>query len=326
MKTGEGGYALVLVLILLAMGALMITPTLRLAQSSLSATQVHTKILKNQYSRDGAAEYAIWDLVHGTAPARLDDAGQCPAETCTYSITLNGIATDVTITMRTELAASGAQGGESNRIRPTKTVECAENGVDFIDNCSSLPVNFDGMVARYTISLEQVSPDTSVGLTHIYDELPSAFSVRLGTATSTDGSFPEIASAAESDIQGGQKDIVEWILASPVYFQQGEIKVFSFEADVDKSAGRYCNDVFLKMEQTPNEKSGKTAHVIVGTSPPDGCEGGGTFVEKFIDTVVIQPNINTVVTYIANVANLEQSTLQMDSLKDILDSLAKRPV
>lgn len=71
MSTGQHGFALLLVLILIAAGSLLLTPSLQLATSSLKAKQIRTTILQEQYARDGAAEYGIWQLIHGGATSRL---------------------------------------------------------------------------------------------------------------------------------------------------------------------------------------------------------------------------------------------------------------
>ena len=67
MKRPESGYTLVMVIIFLGLGALLITPTLSLAYTTLGAKQIHSDIVKEQYTRDGTAEYAIWELIYGTA-------------------------------------------------------------------------------------------------------------------------------------------------------------------------------------------------------------------------------------------------------------------
>lgn len=234
--------------------------------------------------------------------------------------------------MKVNTAQSSSQGalGDEHRIQVTKTVVCSADGDSiFDDDCSSLPLQ-SGMVAKYTVTLEQVSSDTTKGIQFVYDELPDKFDFRAGTAFSPDSSFPEIEFSSygdPEDIQGGVNDIRKWDFeASPITFVQGEVKTFTFEADIRNQADRYCNDVFLKMESDPNEKAGKSAHVLVGSTPPDGCKGGGAKVEKFVDTTVILPSTNTVLTYIINVYNLGNSTIQIDEVRDLLPEVTSPDV
>ncbi len=315
MMRGEKGIIFPLVLLVLLLGSMLVIPSLGLANNILRSKQINLEVLKEQYARDGAAEYAMWELIHGGAVALLTE----DYSEQNYTVEINGIDTALTILMRTTLGLGNVVGAEGNRVRATTAVVCDKGG-GFNDDCSSLPVNQNGMVARFTISLEQVSPDVDVGLTVIYDELPKGFSFKDGTVTSADNSFTEIESITPSDIQPGGNDIRKWDLsASPVYFEQGEIKQFTFDADINKSADRYCNGVFLKMEALPNEKSNKTeANVLVGASPPEGCDGGGVEVTKVVDKLVAPPGETTTFTYTVTIQNVDQNTLQIDALKDVL--------
>jgi len=320
MRNGERGFALVLVLVLLAVGALTIGPSLRLASTSLTAKQIHTDILEDQYARDGAAEYGIWLLEYGGLTSVLNEDNDEES----FIVVLNGIETIVTVTLRTELGVGSVAGAEGDTIRPTVTVECDEydDGV-FESDClateepSLLTKNNVSMVARYTVALEQLSPDTSVGLVAIYDELPGGFTFRPGSVESS--SFTEILGISPQNIGSSVEQIWKWDFSSdPVYFTQGEVKTFTFEALINKSANRYCNDVFLKRESPPHQQAGKGAHVVVDTNPPDGCAGGGVHLEKFVDELVALPNQTTVFTYIINLTNLAGFTEQVENIKDVL--------
>ena len=127
MRSGERGYALILVLILLAVGALLLVPTLSLASTTLKSKQITTDILMEQYARDGGVEYALWELQYGTVTSQLSTEG----EEANYQITLNGVTPDVTI----KLAAKPQQGGVTlatdDVIRPTKTVTPNSHALGF---------------------------------------------------------------------------------------------------------------------------------------------------------------------------------------------------
>lgn len=74
--SGERGQLLILVLILLALGALLITPGLNVAATGLRGKQVRTEALKEQYCRDAGAEFAMWQLMYGGTAALLDEEGE----------------------------------------------------------------------------------------------------------------------------------------------------------------------------------------------------------------------------------------------------------
>ena len=208
----------------------------------------------------------MWQLVHGAATTQLDDEGQCPGQICTYTVDLNGQTVSVSIKKRTTLSSNTVGGAEDNRIRATVTVVCDEqpDGV-FDDDCGSLPKDTSGMIARYTVTLDQLSPDTSAGLTDIYAETSEAFYLRPGTVTSTDGSFPEIATVTPTDVDPDAVwEIQKWAFGTPITFQQDEKKVFSYDADISTLEQTHCNQILLKLEQPPNERGGKMAKIAVG--------------------------------------------------------------
>ncbi len=319
MRKEEGGFILILVLILLAVGTLFIFPTLQLASTALGSKQTNTVILKDQYTRDGCVEYAMWKLLYGDAADLLLVEG---AEEEFNSCELNNLTATVTLTMQAKLGDALIGGAEDNKIRPTNTVECDIDGSgDYGDDCLNLPVQA-GMLARFTVFLDQVSPDTSDPLVVLFEELPEGFVMDLSSVVSLDGSFPEIESAVLTpvDIQPGVNWIWKWdFSASPISFTQGQVKQFTFEANIDGSTGRYCNDVWLKLQNSPPfEHMGKQTDFLVGGSPPDGCRGAGFSVRKFTDQPVALPNVTTIFTYIVNVENLTGNTEQIDGVKDVL--------
>lgn len=332
MRTKERGQALVLVLILLLLGSLLLIPALRLGFTALRNKQVQTQDLKAQYAMSAGAEYGMWQLLYGGTAALLNDSN--PQTTSTINI--NGIDTTVNIQMQAQLGDMEVTGARNNRIRPSKTVVCeiTQGSSAFDDNClTALPQQTDNMRARYTVFLEQVSPDTSVGLTTIYDELPPAFKIMCnngsfpsggacasGWVTSADGSFPQVLTVTPTNIGSSTNEIWKWLFSSPVYFQQGEVKKFTFTAQIPKKpSDRYCNGVYLKLQALPNEKGDKRlAQVTTNPSPPGGCSGGGTMVRKYVDRILALPNQVNTFTYIVNIENMDQATRQILSITDVL--------
>ena len=312
MRKKEGGFIFILVLMLLAVGGLLIPPSLKLVSTGLKSKQIQTDRLNELYARDAGSEFAAWYLLYGSAAAQLTQDGQ----ELTATVTLNGVETDIVIKLNGAPAGtSTVAGAEDNRVRLSMTVECDQDGDGYDDDCLALPGeddddddDDDDMVARYTIFLEQISPDISAGITALYDEVPKEFELIPGSVTSPDGSLIAIESVTPTNIGSEDREIWKWdFSASPIQFQQGEIKQFTFEATIEDDDGRYCNGVFAKMESLPNEKSARTSHVVVGTDPPDGCHGGGAHLIKYADKNLALPNVNTVVTYIFSVENIEKT-------------------
>ena len=174
MRTGERGYMLVMVLIVLAVGSTSIIPVMNLVQTGLTSNRIQTTQLDVQYAGDGGAEFAIWQLLYGDATEQLTADG----EEVLYTISLNGIETVVVIRLNgasSQLASLA--GAEDNRTRPYATVECARDGDGvYDDDCPSLPPTTSGMLARYTVSFDHYSPDATVGLPSVYHHLPALVS------------------------------------------------------------------------------------------------------------------------------------------------------
>ena len=317
MRTGERGYMLVMVLILLAVGSTSIIPVMNLVQTGLISNRIQTTQLDVQYAGDGGAEYAIWQLLYGDATAQLTEDG----DEVLHTINLNGIETVVVIRLNgASSTLSPGPGAEDNRTRPSAKVECARDGDGvYDDDCLSLPNNTSGMLARYTVYLEQISPDTSVGVTTVYNELPALFDwdPALNPVISRDGSFPEIESTSLVNIGSSQNQVWKWDLSSPIFFTQGQVRQFTFVAKIDGQNGEHCNRVFLKVQGSPNESSGPTAIVRTGSGNA-GCTNGGTLAAKYVDRLMALPNQTTVFTYIINVENLEKNSQHILQVKDVL--------
>ncbi|MCH8848788.1 MAG: hypothetical protein J4N29_06140 [Chloroflexi bacterium] len=316
-RTRERGYMLVIVLIVLAIGSTSIVPVMNLVQTGLTSNQIQTKALNVQYSGDAGSEFAIWQLHYGDATSVLTADG----EEVVHTVSLNGTETIVVIRLNgASSQLSPGPGAEDNRTRPYATVECARDGDGvYDDDCLNLPGSTAGMLARYTVYLEQISPDTGVGVTAVYNELPSGFdwSPALNPVDSLDGSFPEIESASPVNIGSSQNQVWKWDLSSPIFFTQGQVRQFTFVAEIDGPNGLSCNRVFLKMEDDPNESSGPTAFVRVGTGN-FGCANGGTLATKYVDRLLALPNQTTVFTYIINVENLERNVQHIQEIEDVL--------
>jgi len=93
----QRGQALILVLISLAVGALLIIPTLQYVNTGLLETRISEKRLLEQYAADAAVEYSLWQLKCGLAD-QLDPDNPSSST----SITVN----DVEVPVTTEISQS----------------------------------------------------------------------------------------------------------------------------------------------------------------------------------------------------------------------------
>ena len=92
----EKGQALPLAMMALAFGALIITPFLGHAGTSLTGSRIYGDIIRHQASCDAGIEHAIWNLTRGSLAEQIPETG----DTVTYQLaeTLNNLTTTVTVT------------------------------------------------------------------------------------------------------------------------------------------------------------------------------------------------------------------------------------
>ncbi len=93
---GQGGFTFALVLAVLAVGTLMIVPTLHLASSGALASSQARSALLEEYAADAGVEHAMWRMARDDAFA---DQFTWQNPTQQYSVTTNGVDATVTVTL-----------------------------------------------------------------------------------------------------------------------------------------------------------------------------------------------------------------------------------
>ncbi|MFC1995435.1 hypothetical protein ACFLVM_00970 [Chloroflexota bacterium] len=88
-KNGQRGQALILVLIALAVGSLLVTPTLNYVSAGLLDIRVSKERLLEHYTADAAVEYTMWQLQYNIDG--LTDQLDPENPSSSTSITVNGI-------------------------------------------------------------------------------------------------------------------------------------------------------------------------------------------------------------------------------------------
>ena len=114
----ERGQALILVLILLAVGSLMIVPFLQLTYTVLKGRMMYAQFIKEDYAADAAIEYSLWRL--NWEPGFTDN--WTVGDNITFEVTLNGVTANITIIMHTTewLSGEGLEG--DHQVKLTKEV------------------------------------------------------------------------------------------------------------------------------------------------------------------------------------------------------------
>ncbi len=125
MRKKQAGQAFILVLIVLAIGTLLVIPTLRLSIGALKYITIVESQTKGLYAADAAQEYILWKLMYdgfGSQFTPENDTEQLNFNVCDVSL-------DVTVVMRATEATGGADLATEHVIRPTKTV--SPNATDY---------------------------------------------------------------------------------------------------------------------------------------------------------------------------------------------------
>lgn len=91
----EMGHSLILVLILLAVGALLVVPTLNYVWTALKFRQISNELLIGEYSADAGMVHAVWRLLHEPGFAdSLNDVNP----SANWLLEINGITVPITVT------------------------------------------------------------------------------------------------------------------------------------------------------------------------------------------------------------------------------------
>ncbi len=114
----QAGQAFILVLIVLAIGAVLVVPSLRLTGTALMNTPIVERQIKGLYAADAAQEYILWKLAYAGFGGEFEYDGQ--------EIGYNFYVCDVPVGVRIIMRATEGQGGltlaTDDKIKPTKTV------------------------------------------------------------------------------------------------------------------------------------------------------------------------------------------------------------
>ena len=314
MRKKEVGQAFILVLILLAVGAMLVVPALRLTGIALKSSQVILPQVRGFYVADAAQDYILWQLRQPDFANSFErDVPQ------TFQFDACGVLVNATIIMRAVESAGGLTLATDDRIQPTKTVFPTT-----IDNDATETVT-------YTIKLEQLSDNTSQGLDVIYDMLPDVFDENDYVPGSSylrveGGAWEQIDDPLE-EVYSGQVRL-RWpasgSFASPIRdFTVRQVKELKFQATHEFSGTAkdsvFCNWAVLIMGDTVTV-SGPQASLTVGSpADPGVCDTDGLIeVGKISDPEIIPPGVETDIEYTISMFNKDGLTHHIDEVTDYL--------
>ncbi|MBI2850733.1 MAG: hypothetical protein HYX80_06800 [Chloroflexi bacterium] len=319
LRSPQAGQAMLFALILLAIGALVVVPALRLSSTSLKSSQVIVQRSKALYATDAAQEYVMWKLLHTDYTSNFTYNGQSD----NFTIDVCGSPVPVTVVMRAIPTWRGVTLIKNTPIKPTKTVSGPVDGV-----------------YTYTIKLEQISNNTSQGLDAVYDVLPS-FTSGQGSYGSPyydyrpGSSFLRVDGGqwqpfADPSIENGGS-LLHWP-ATYVWnnttktgtggftwptsnFTVGQVKEIRFDMKPSINLGNstYYNWVVLKPWNT---LSGPSAPIVAGSGAT--LKDGLLNSNKTAVPSVILPGATTTISYTISLTSLQQSTLHTDNITDYL--------
>ncbi len=317
MRKRQGGQAFILVLILLAIGALLVVPALRLTGTALKSSQIVPRQTKALYAVEAAQEWVLWKLNQPDfADSFQEDVPQ------TFQFDACGVPVDVTVIMRAVEGTGGVTLATDDVIRPTKSV--------ISDNVS------DGSSRTYTyyIPLEQLSDNTSQGLDAVYDILPNGFGpgttyISGSSKLRVDGGpWESFGDPLVEDIGYGGQIRLRWpnpatygsenFLEPMRSFAVRQVKEIQFQVSGSLTNNSiHVNWVILDPWDT---LSGPQARITVGNPPnPDDWGTYGMFeVGKVAEPEIILPGAESDVKYTISIINHEGSSQDIEEIIDYL--------
>lgn len=165
----QSGQALIMALILLAIGTVIMVPSLALTQNAVKNSKIITQRAHDFYAADAAQEFTMWKLLYTSYISQFTYDGQSD----NFSVNVCGTPVNVSVIMRALASFQGVTLIGDTPIRPTKEVSPIS-----INSGTSQTYNF-------TITMEQLGSNTSQGLDAVYDILPDGFTDTNYVANST---------------------------------------------------------------------------------------------------------------------------------------------
>jgi len=316
-KKKEAGQALILVLILLAIGALMVVPSLGLVDTSLQSHKIVASQQRGFYVAEAAQQKVQWMLLRSNLTDNLSSDG----DTVHLTVDVCDYVADVTVVMRAMENKQGVILAQDDTIMPTMTVS-----PNIIEPPSGLPMYFD-----YEIILTQVSCNNTSDLAGIWVILPTDFGhadeifVSGSSEISIDGGeWQQIGDPFQVDISNPR---FQWtgpgdnFPSDFTHFEPAQVNRLRFQilSKIQGSGMVLCCWVVIKVGDIYTI-SGCQAPLNVGNVPVlNVCETDGQFnVYKTADPAIIPPLVSTEITYSIKIYNMDGNTRAFNFIEDFL--------
>lgn len=310
----EVGQAFILVLILLAIGAVLVVPALRLTDTILGSTKNITDRTRGLYACEAAQEQVMWMLYHGTLVAELPHNG----DSKDFTVDVCGASVDVNVVMRAVELKKGVILATEHTIMPTKTVNTGYDPPDYVPN-KGISGPF-----TYTIAVTQESTNNTEGLDRVYDIISTGFEAgnvyKWGTSEiSNDGiNWTPFDNPLEEKVGNNQR--LRWPnpatygsadFSSPFHdFQPGQTKYlrFKIEKAFNSDPIVVSNWVMLKVGNVLTLSGPQAPIWVKDHSLPASYGDAGAFaVTKTAYPTVVPPRQSTLVTYTVTIINTDKT-------------------
>ena len=324
MMKKEAGQAFILVLILLVIGALLVVPALRLSYTELKVSRLISGKTEKLYVLNAAQEWMLWNLTHPSFidTFKIGEPQEFQIDVCDTPVT-------ITVVMQAKPGQGGVSLAADQFIKPTKTVaveghpdwSTPDDGGVQVDN--SYTGNY-----TYTITLDQLSENTTHGLDADYDVLlmglsyvPNSSHIRVDGGEWEDFPEPDIY-IVEGEGEEKDQHRLRWPASGnftepmrKFYVRQVKKIKFTVTGELEPKGATFYNWVLLKLGGI-DTLSGPQAPIMVG----NGARHVGGLLEVSKESLpqIIQPGIETSILYTISVTNIDGSTHQIQSLTDYL--------
>ncbi|MFC2070640.1 hypothetical protein ACFLTB_05675 [Chloroflexota bacterium] len=329
----QAGQAFILVLIILAIGALMVVPTLRLTGVTLENSREITQRNTGLYACAAAQEKIMWMLYHGDLMTQL---GFDPAQggSTSFDIDVCGTTVQCGVVMRALESVEGIILATEHTKLPSMLV--SNDGVNFSGNIT-VPYSEYNVLKDYWFELdvEQVSSNTTENLEAMWHLIPARFTniTYIDATISIDGGeWVDLATYNPSYVAARLSNYIFQFPGTGNFGDDfgkmvpGQVNSIRYHitAKFQNPAAvgqELCNWSIIRVGDMFT-LSGPQAVVIVigsgGTYEP-GCNTNG-FFDTYKDSypAVIPPLQETNVTYIIHISNLKNNTQKIDQVIDFL--------
>jgi hypothetical protein len=170
LKKRESGQVLISVLALMALGSIMIIPTLGLTTTSLRATEVHEKNVQGLYAADNGLEDALWRLMWDI-PETFPYTYQIPN---IASMTVNVTISEVTNVFGESIDPGGAV--DWMTVNLSVVYDAATENYTFTISCENTGegnIKIEEIVISFPPDFEYVSGSTSSNITNPVNTNPT---------------------------------------------------------------------------------------------------------------------------------------------------------